>query len=182
MAARVIKFSGYQWTVKESRSRVGPGPNLFGTEGVHIDANGRLHLGIVKTVAGWCCSEVILKRSLGYGEYRFFVRADGFDKDAVFGIFLWDGSVPRLYFREIDIELSRWGDRGNPNAQFAVQPYQRPGNLVRFELPKGPADLSFDWRRGRLFCRAAVSGRIVKTHTFSRMVPAPSRENVRMCE
>jgi hypothetical protein len=133
---------------KGEQDPCGPGPNLFGSEGVRTTANGRLHLAIVRTKTGWCCSEVILNRSLGYGEYPFSVRADDLDRNAVFGMFLWDGSVPRLYFREIDIELSRWGDPRKPNAQFAVQPYQRPGNLVRFKLPEGLAELSFDWRPG----------------------------------
>jgi hypothetical protein len=176
----VFAFSGHRWNVKESRGRVGPGPNFFGSEGVWVDARGRLHLAILKKRTGWVCSEVVLDRSLGYGEYRFRIWIDTLDRNAVFGMFLWDGSAPRLHYREVDIELSRWGDPRKPNAQFAVQPYQKPGNLVRFELPKGLAQVSFDWRRGSLFCRTGVSDRVVKEHRFTRMVPKPGREHARM--
>jgi hypothetical protein len=143
MAFRVIAFSGYRWDVKTSKGRVGPGPNRFGADDVRVDAGGRLHLGIVGKKGGWFCSEVVLGRSLGYGEYRFVVRKEDLDDNAVFGMFLWDARAPRLHFREVDIELSRWGDPRKANAQFAVQPYQRAGNLVRFELPEGLAELSF---------------------------------------
>jgi hypothetical protein len=61
-----------------------------------------------------------------------------------------------------------------------VQPYRRPGNLVRFALPKGLAELSFSWRRGHLFCRAVARGRVVKAHRFTRGIPTPGNEHVRM--
>jgi hypothetical protein len=38
-----IRFSGYDWKVKTSEGRVGPGPNLFGAEGVRVDRGGCLH-------------------------------------------------------------------------------------------------------------------------------------------
>ena len=35
---------------------------------------------------------------------------------------------------EIDLEFSRWGDPGAPNAQYVVQPYHWPGHLMEFYL------------------------------------------------
>ena len=157
-----------------------PGPNFFGSEGVEVDARGRLHLAILRKRTGWLCSEVVLDRSLGYGEYRFGIRTSALDRNAVFGMFLWDAGAPRLHYREVDVELSRWGDPREPNAQFAVQPHQRPGNLVRFELPEGRADLSLEWRPGGLFCQASVSGRVVKQHRFTRGIATQGNERVRM--
>jgi hypothetical protein len=180
MASGVIAFSGYRWSVRESKDRVGPGPSFFGDQGVQLDAEGRLHLAIVRKRAGWFCSEVVLNRSLGYGEYHFAVRSKELDTNAVFGMFLWDARAPRLHFREVDIEVSRWGDPRKPNAQFAVQPYQRAGNLVRFELPEELAELSFKWRPGRLYCRAAAHGRVVKEHRFTRGIPVSDNEHVHM--
>jgi hypothetical protein len=180
MVPDLITFSGYQWRIKKTAGRVDPGPNFFGPKGVRVDTEGTLHLAIVEKRSRWFCSEIILNRSLGYGEYYFVVSTASLSDNAVFGIFLWDPEAPRLYFREVDIELSRWGNRRKPNAQFAVQPYSRPGHLVRFELPEGRAELSFDWRPGQLFCRAAVSGRVVRAHRFSKGVPVPGAENVRL--
>jgi hypothetical protein len=180
MASGVIAFSGYRWSVRQSKDRVGPGPNFFGDQGVQVDAEGRLHLAIVRKKAGWFCSEVVLNRSLGYGEYRFAVRNKVLDANSVFGMFLWDARAPRLHFREFDIELSRWGDPRKANAQFAVQPYRRAGNLVRFELAEGLAELLFKWSPGRLVCRAVARGSLVKEHLFARGVPTPGKEHIHM--
>jgi hypothetical protein len=73
---------------------------------------------------------VVLNRSLGYGTYTFVVRETaGIDPNAVLGLFLWDPVAFRIHNRELDIEISRWGDPKNSNSQFVVQPYSRPGNL-----------------------------------------------------
>lgn len=100
-------------------------------------AEGRLHLAIVKRRAFWSCSDVVLDASLGYGEYRFAVRKERLDDNAVFGMFLWDATAARLHFREVDIELSRWGNLRKQNAQFAVQPYQRAAISSASSFPKG---------------------------------------------
>jgi hypothetical protein len=180
-AQQSIRFAGSDWNVKTSRGNVGPGPNIFGREGVRVDRLGHLHLAIARQDGRWICSEVVSKRNFGYGEYRFVVRETAnLDVNAVLGLFLWDTSAPEHQYREVDIELSRWGDGGKPNAQFVVQPYTRPANLDRFELPAGRAVVSFRWSPGRLFCRALVNGRIVHEHLFTHGVPEPGHENVRL--
>src|SRR5437667_40636 len=67
--ARVIKFSGYDWTVKSSRDRVGPGPNYFsdGEENVRVDERGRLHLRLTQREGRFYCAEVVSRRSFGAG-------------------------------------------------------------------------------------------------------------------
>lgn len=179
-SAPFISFSGFKWRVKTSRGGVGPGPNVFGAEGVEVDPHGRLHLAIQRVGNRWVCSEVILERSLGFGEYRFVVSdTAGIDMNAVFGLFLWDTAAPQRYFHEVDIEISRWGEQ-KPNAQFVVMPYQRPENMVRFELPPGRAELSFKWTPRQLLCRASVRGKIIKEHLFSKGISEPAQENVRL--
>jgi len=179
-APRVIKFSGYEWQVKTSRGNVGPGPNLFGSESVKVDPQGYLHLAILPSGRRWICSEVISKRSFGFGEYRFVIRDIAkLDGNAVFGMFLWDTTASQQHFREVDIEISRWGET-KPNAQFVIQPYVRPENLVRFELPSGRAELSFKWTPGRLLCRARVGGKLVREYLFTKGVPEPGQENARL--
>jgi hypothetical protein len=95
-----------------------------------VDGEG-LHLGIVKRDSNWYCSEVVLDRSLGYGVYAYQLasRVDSLDYQAVASGFLYESLT-----RELDIEFSPV--LANPhNAQYVVQPFSHPGNLVRFEMP-----------------------------------------------
>lgn len=180
-ALQSIRFSSFDWQVKTSLANVGPGPNIFGPEGVQVDRRGRLHLAIGLHRGRWMCSELVSKRSFGYGEYRFVIQETAnLDTNVVLGLFLWDRNAPEHQFRETDIELSRWGDERKPNAQFVIQPYLRPENLDRFELPPGRAELSLRWTPGQLFCRALVHGKVVREHLFAHGVPEPGRENVRL--
>ena len=57
-------------------------------------------------------------------------------------------------YDEIDIEYSRWGNPGNPGAQFVAQPYDYPGNLSQFSAnPHGLTRPSNDpHKRARLRC------------------------------
>src|SRR5437870_9597705 len=57
--------------------------------------------------------------SFGFGTYRFRLDSpvDDIDPNAVVGLFTWSDR-PDFNHREIDIEISRWGEPGNPNAQF----------------------------------------------------------------
>src|SRR3989442_12920365 len=129
---RLIDFSGYTWSVKTSTGKVGPGPNYFSdsTSSVWVDAQGRLHMKILKNKGRWYCSEVILQESLGYGTYRFYLDSavDGLDPSVVLGLFTWN-DAPDYNHREIDIEFSRWGSVNNQNAQYVVQPYNLAQNI-----------------------------------------------------
>lgn len=176
-----IHFSGYDWQIKTSDGRVGPGPNLFGAEGVRVDRGGNLRLGIGLYRGRWQASEVVLNRSLGYGTYTFVVRETaGIDPNAVLGLFLWDPVAFRIHNRELDIEISRWGDPKNSNSQFVVQPYSRPGNQERFGLPGGRAVLTFTWAPNEFLCRAFAGGKLIHQHLFTEGVSEPGAENVRI--
>jgi hypothetical protein len=179
--AQSIRFSRFDWAVKTSLGNVGPGPNVFGPEGVQVDRRGRLHVAIAFHGGRWICSEVVSKRGFGFGEYLFVIQETAnLDANAVLGLFLWDPSAPEHQFRETDMELSRWGDERKSNAQFVIQPYARPENLDRFELPPGRAEISLRCTRSRLFCRASAHGRVVREHLLTHGVPEPGRENVRL--
>lgn len=135
---RVIKFSGREWKAKSSNAPVGPGPNYFSnsSESVWVDPGGQLHLKLVRNEDKWACAEVVTAEPLGYGSYQFRIArgAASLDRDAVLGLFTWDTTAPQFDYREIDIELSRWGEEGNLNAQFVVQPWDHPGNRHRFAI------------------------------------------------
>ena len=54
-----------------------------------------------------------LTRRLGYGTYRFVVRDVGhLEPGAVLTLFTWEGAAADQNHREMDIEISRWGDPG----------------------------------------------------------------------
>lgn len=149
---RIIQFSGYEWLVRTSNdTRVGPGPNLFSDseDNVWVDDDGRLHLKIVHRGAGWYCSGIILRRSLGYGKYVFHVASDvsKLDQNVVGGLFTYLNDE-----EEIDIEFSRWSDPDNEDSQFAVQPSELPGNKVRYDLNlvTDHSTHSFDWQADRI--------------------------------
>jgi YVTN family beta-propeller protein len=154
---RTIEFSGYTWNVKASETPAGPGPNYFSdrAEDVWVDESGRLHMRIVQRDGRWYCTEVFTEAPLGYGKYVFHIasRADQLDQNIVLGLFTWDDTAPEHNYREIDIEIARWGQATNDNAQYVVQPWHHAGNMHRFnvELSGDDSTHGFDWRADRVF-------------------------------
>jgi len=155
---RKIKFSGYWWSVLQSDYRIGAGPNRFtdNPNDVWVDPNGYLHLSVVNKDPNWYCSEVIANANLGYGTYVFTVknRVDILDPNLVLGLFTYDVPDSLGNSREIDVELSRWGQIDNDNAQFVVQPWDDPGNMRRFDINYS-ADTAitthvFKWKKNRI--------------------------------
>jgi hypothetical protein len=189
---RMIQFSGYDWKVKASTRRVGPGPNYFSdsTDNVWVDNRG-LHLRITQRNGNFYAAEVVSDRSFGYGTYRFRVgsNTDNLDPRAVLGLFTWS-DAPEFHHREIDVEISRWGQPENDDCQFVLQPYRRAGNMVRFRLPRGldGSTHSFKWSRGSLFCQSLRGSKaeptdaaaVIKQHTFAAGLPEPGGENARI--
>ena len=151
-APHAIVFSGYEWLAKSSRRLVGPGPNLFSEENIEIDNGGRLHLRIVRRGDRWTSAEIGTRRKFGYGTYRFTVASGPRDPRAILGMFTWDDDDSAAHHREIDIEIGRWGHAGGPNVQCVVQPSRHPGNIIRFEMPDGPAVHEFVWSRNGVSC------------------------------
>lgn len=126
-------FAEYRWYVKAGNG-LGPGPNNFSDsfENVWVDEGGALHLKIMNREGLWWCAEVYLPEPLGFGTYTFTISSpvEVLDPQAVGAPFLYRDDI-----HEIDIEFSRWG---NPedinNSQYVVQPYDRPGNLERYQI------------------------------------------------
>ena len=189
-AVKSLQFSGYTWVVKDSNGhRVGPGPNYFSSDNVWVDTQGRLHLRIAQRVDGqWDCAEVISQRRFGYGTYRFYLEAvDGLDEMMVLGLFTWSDN-PAFNHREIDIEVSKWGQADNKNGQFVVQPYTR--NIVRFDIPTGlkASTHSFTWEPSKVFFQslkghdasAVATENIIYQHTFTQGIPQAGGENARV--
>lgn len=188
---RHIAFSGFDWIVKVSNNKVGPGPNLFSdsTQSVWVDELGHLHMKIRKSGSRWTCSEVILNGTLGYGTYRWTLasRVDNLDPNVVLGLFTWSDPDPENH-REIDIEMSKWGNRNNLNAQYVIQPYDVPGNTHRFSQPAvSTSNHSFRWQPGSVYCES-LSGldptpngsNVIQQKVFTSGIPTSSDENARI--
>lgn len=166
---REIAFAGCTWRVK-GPGVFGPGPNTFGDAEANAVVTGDgLRVAITGGPGAWSSTELVLEEPLGYGDYVFTTRGrvDTIADNVVLGLFLWE--YPVCYspanewnqHNEIDVEISRWGDPGNENAQFVVQPYDRAGNIERFELAYTDDELvsyAFNWLPGRVDFRAWRGG------------------------
>jgi hypothetical protein len=120
---RIISFSGYSWTVRNTTNKQGPGPNYFADSCILVDGLGRLHLWIIRdgTTDHWLCPEITSFVKFGFGTYKFVVEGaiDHFDKNIVLGLFNYSGNDG---FDEMDIEIARWGNAAYPNLNYTIWP------------------------------------------------------------
>jgi len=176
----VLDFSGYQWRLRDAPSSRG-GRNEYSSSNISVDEKGAMHLRISKTEKDWSCAETSLTRNLGYGTYEFVVRGlETLEPAAVFSMFTYDYASGSLRNREMDIEIGRWGDPVNKNAQYALQPFDVATNVYRFNVPPGTLTFSFRWEQGRIHFRTLRGSNLVSEHTFTAGVPPPGIESVRV--
>lgn len=178
---RVLQLSGYQWAVRQSAAEGGTSGNFFDPENAWTDKRGFLHMRISARGKQWANSEIRLSRSLGYGSYRFVAEdISHLEPAAVFTIFTWDDQTAK----EMDIQVSRWGQPEDQNAQFVVEPWDVPANSVRFMAPPGVLTYTFRWQPGRVEFQAlrgssSKSGMAaVADHTFTSGVPPAGGERL----
>jgi len=184
--SKTLQFSGYEWRIRNAPSDRG-GLNNYDANNAWTDPSGALHLRIAKFSGEWSCAEVSLTRSLGYGTYSFVVRdTSHLEPAAVFGIFTWDYAGADQNHREMDIEISQWGDRSIKNAQYVLQPFYVPENTSRFSVPSGRLTYSFRWEPGSVSFKTVrgsnPNGNVlpVAERAFTSGVPAHAAESVRM--
>ena len=176
----VIAFSGYEWRLRDAPSSRG-GQNLYSSSNISVDEKGGMRLRISKTETEWRCAEASLTRNLGYGTYEFVVRGlETLEPAAVFGMFTYDYASGTLRNREMDIEISRWGDPANKNAQYALQPFDIATNVHRFNAPAGTLTFSFRWEQGRINFRTLRGSTRISEHAFTEGVPPPGIESIRV--
>jgi hypothetical protein len=186
-AANLLNFSDYQWIASTGPIFRAGSRNYFDPANAWTDESGALHLRISGTPGRWASAEVKLTRSLGYGTYRFWVRdISHFEPSAILTMVTWDGIGTESNRRELDIELGRWGQAENTNANYVVQPYYVPANLVAFRLPPGAYVHSLHWEPGKVeLSTSSGSGNtagatIINQHVFTSGVPTPGGETVRI--
>jgi hypothetical protein len=182
LVSRTLHFNGYEWEIRGVPSNRGGTTSNYDPANAWTDTDGRLHLRIARGSGEWTCAEVTLTRSLGYGLYSFQVRdVSSLEPAAVLGLFTWDDSMSDFNHRELDTEISRWGDPAGKNAQYVVQPYYIPANVVRFSAPPGRLTYSFNWQPGRVsFKTVRQTGEEIAEHVFTSGVPEPGGEAVHM--
>ena len=183
---KVLAFSGYEWDVRNIPSDRG-GPNDYDPDNAWTDAEGRLHLKLAKRDGRWTSAEVILRRGLGHGTYSFTVRdVSGLDPAAVLGLLTWDIESVDQNHRELDVEISHWGDAKTPNTQYVVQPYYVPANVARFTAPPGTLTHSFRWEPGQASFKTVRgagergTGPLVAEHVFTSGVPSSGTETFQL--
>jgi hypothetical protein len=182
-----IKFSGYDWEIRTAPSNRGGKSNDYDPANVWTDDKGFLHLHIAQRAGRWSCAELKLTRSLGYGSYSVAIR-DTFalEPPVVASMFTWDEHGDDPNHREMSIELTRWGDATNRNAQYVVQPYYVPVNVARFMTPAGSMTHSFRWEPGRVSFRSTRgnatdnSAPPIAEHVFNSGVPSPGDESIHL--
>jgi hypothetical protein len=184
---KILNFSGYEWTTSAGPIFHAGSRNFFDPANVWTDERGALHLRISGSPGKWTGAELKLTRSLGYGTYGFQLRdASHLEPSALLTLITWDGVGSESTRRELDVELGRWGDPDNTNANYVVQPYYVPANIVAFRVPPGTYTHSFRWEAGKVtFSTVAGSGitgagRVINQHVFTSGVPSPGGESVRI--
>lgn len=196
--ARTLAFAGRTWSVKHA-AHIGPGWNYFSADPdiVWVAPDG-LHLRIARRDGRWLCSEVVGHESPGYGWYAFTIDTcvAELDPRVVLGLFTWDtyaaAALPGQD-QEIDVEFSRWGDPGNVNAQYVIQPWDQLGNLHRFSVDCGASPQrtthTFDWQPDRISFTSyrgdcalvPAEGNVVQRWCYTGGdIPVPDGETVRM--
>jgi len=135
-----VSFSGYTWGIKTTGNVQGdqfnPGPNYWSNDPsvASVQSDG-LHLKINELNGLWECGEIYLTQSLGYGTYTVQVAS------SLNQLNLNTVAAPLFIYvepgQELDNEYSGSGGLvPSPyNAQFVVQPYTVPGNIVYYGQP-----------------------------------------------
>lgn len=147
--------------VKENSTACGPGNNFFTSNNVQVSGSD-LILQYKQNNGVWSASEVrvVLPQAqmpFNYGIFQFSVQSisviasngtvvsNELPPDITLGMFTWDSmenyAVHENWNHEVDIEISRWGNATNKDAQFLIQPDIKGPQWTRFFT--GP-DGSFD--------------------------------------
>jgi hypothetical protein len=185
-AVKTIAFSGYDWLVRQTQNDR-HGMNDYDGRNVWVDSAGHLHLLLTERDSRWTGADIRLTRSLGYGTYSFAVRdASQIDPSAAFSMYTFDPLGSDQNFRELTIDVSRWGDPGNMNGQFVVQPETVPANVFRLAIPAGLVTHSFRWEPGRVSfktVRGSATARgesVVAERLFTARVPTAGAETLHL--
>jgi hypothetical protein len=177
--ARILRFSGYDWKVKEGDG-LGPGPCDWRGSNAWVDKAGSLHLKLTRRSGRWYSAEVETTRRLGFGRYQFQVigQIDRLDRNVVFGMFNYPTpDVGPDATHEIDIEVAKWGSASSPNLNFNIWPAQ-PGlnphpRTHLFSLDGAYTTHRFTWRKASVLFQSLHGHRSDNRNEIARWNFAP---------
>ena len=185
LPTKSLHFSGYDWNVRMSSAARGGVDNLYDAGNAWVDAHGGLHLRINKSGEKWTCALVSQTRSLGYGTYLFTVHdVSQLEPAAILSAHTYDESGGGEHYREMDVEVSRWGDaRSTDNVRYGIVPFYLPSDTASFSEPAGVFTHSMMWEPGRVTFKtfrgsssAPPEGPAFHEHMFRSGVPSPGKE------
>jgi hypothetical protein len=182
-ARRTLAFSGYEWEVRQQPTDR-HGLNDYDARNVWVDQEGHLHLLLTQRDGRWTSAEVWVTRNLGYGTYSIDLRdTSQLDQAAALSMFTFDPLSADQNFRELTVDVSRWGDPGSMNGQYVVAPESVAANVFRFAVPAGRITHSFRWEPGQVSFRTVRLGattrgdNLVAERLFTVGVPPAGAEN-----
>jgi hypothetical protein len=166
-----FSWSGYTWTPLDGVSA--PGPNTFDSDLVAVNGAGQLVLEISDRLGGWRCAQV-QGPHLGYGKYTWTISSavHDYDRNLVLGLFTYDNTAGP-YFREIDLEISQFGNATSERGWCNLQPGGAGKQFWFNPRSDGPHTFSFTWAAGKLRWEVATAGRVVESFLTTTAVPTP---------
>uniref|UniRef100_T1KLV6 GH16 domain-containing protein n=1 Tax=Tetranychus urticae TaxID=32264 RepID=T1KLV6_TETUR len=183
---QTISWSGYTWRIKDRFW--GPGPNQFTADSVRVINNKILSL-TTKPLSGgkWSSAEIYTVLSPGHGTYRWIIESEiaNLPPQVVLGLFTWDDNAPKEFYREIDIEIAKFGQSSwSTNSQFTILPFRDHSKITRFavEPSSGRTQAEFTWSPCGVTFRLTKEGdkRQYFNHTDTSLRLAHGNENVRI--
>ncbi len=146
---KTVRFSGYEWRVKDHHTLKGPGPNYWSDENVWVDSDGKLHLKLTYKDGKWYCAEVETTQKFLYGTFEFRIegRIDSLDKNVVFACFTYPGYALD-HHHEMDIEFTKWGEQNANNLHYTVWPANNSARCsfeTNFRLKNDRSTHRFTW-------------------------------------
>ena len=143
---RTIMFAGHEWNVRNHEG--GPGPNAFddSPRNVWVDAQGRLHLRVVRRGTEWRCAEIYSVEDYGYGSFTFYLdESMTLNPAMVLNIFTWDQtSFEANANTEIGIQVSQLNEK-QKSVLYRVEPIEADEKVYRERQHQGAALLSGDF-------------------------------------
>lgn len=167
---RQFSWSGYTWQVRLAKHE-NPAKNTWwdSPANVRVRSDGSLRLAITRAGATWRSVEVVSKRRLGYGRYRWVVgsRLDALDPHAVVALFT-DDSVHRSPYGEQIFEFARWNDPTLLSG-WAVSWSLRKQSSESFALtPAAPYTVEVTWLAKTVRQRMVdATGAVLYDHTWN---------------
>lgn len=152
LSEQTLSFQGRTWWMRSPEIRAGAGPGWWTDAGAHV-VDHALELELVEQQGRWRGVELLTPLPSGRTGVAVELEVEALPADVILGVFLYRSDTS-----EVDVELGQWGDRTAANAQFAVGPASRPGNVHRFEVPEGPQTFTIDVRAHEVVFEARWAG------------------------